>query len=278
MNDAWMPGVSYVRAGSDGGPLKGGAPRVVWQTIGADPQMVSARSAAQRLDKHDKASHLVWNPLNGEIVQLVPIVRAARSLALLDCEGSASAIDRVAGAAVATEGRVCVQICVVASGREPFTDGPMARLEEILAWLDSWGIPRCWPGGPPAPFPGCVGGERSRRLWARGGHFGASQVPGLTATGPGAVDVERLTGWSAGRTRAPAVTVGAAPAVSAAPALTGAPAVAAEAEAAPALWVATLPRRHTVEEKAAGRDRPDPDLSEILGNHVTVVGSLTRVR
>jgi hypothetical protein len=29
--------------------------------------------------------------------------------------------------------------------------------------------------------------------WARGGHFGASQVPGCGNTGPGAIDVDRLT-------------------------------------------------------------------------------------
>jgi len=34
----------------------------------------------------------------------------------------------------------------------------------------------------------------SRRLWARGGHFGASQVPGWHAAGPGQIDTERLSG------------------------------------------------------------------------------------
>jgi hypothetical protein len=240
VSDAWMPGVRYVRATSDGGPLKGGAPRVVWQALEANPQTVSARSAAQRLDQHDQGSHLVWNPLNGEIVQLIPIVRAARPLALLDCDRAASATDRAAGAAVTTEGRICVQICVVAFGREPFTAGPMAGLQEILTWLDSWGIPRCWPGGPPAPFPDSVAASRSRRLWARGGHFGASQVPGLTATGPGAIDTERLTGWSAGH--------------------------------------AALPAAGAAGTALSGADGADPSLSEFLGNHVAVAASLTRLR
>jgi hypothetical protein len=72
----------------------------------------------------------------------------------------------------------------------------MAGLQQILDWLDSWGIPRQWPAGQPAAFPDEQAACRSRRLWARGGHFGASQVPGLTAVGPGAVDVELLTGWT----------------------------------------------------------------------------------
>jgi hypothetical protein len=157
---------------------------VVWSALGADPRAVSARSAAQRLDQAGQASHLVWNPLNGEIVQLIPIVRAGRSLGI-----PAHEVNR--------EGRVCVQISVVACAHEPFTDGPLARLPEILTWLDSWGIARSWPAAQPALCPSCQVSQRSRRLWARGGHFGESQVPGLTAAGPGAIDIERLTGWSA---------------------------------------------------------------------------------
>jgi hypothetical protein len=269
VGDAWMPGVRYVRATSDGGPLKGGAPRAVWQALGADPQTVSARSAAQRLDQHDQASHLVWNPLNGEIVQLIPIVRAARSLALLDCEGAASAADRAAGAAVTAEGRVCVQICVVAFGREPFTAGPMAGLHEILTWLDSWGIPRCWPGGAPAPFPDCVAVLRSRRLWARGGHFGASQVPGLSATGPGAIDIERLTGWSAGH---------AAPAAAGAAAALSGTALGDTALSGAGLSGTGLSGAALSGAALSGANGSDPSLSEFLGNHVAVAASLTRVR
>ena len=95
---------------------------------------------------------------------------------------------------VHTEGRLCVQIGVVAFAWDPFTAWPMTGLQQILDWLDSWGIPRHWPAGCPAPFPHGLRTCGNRRLWARGGHFGASQVPGLTAAGPGEVDVERLSG------------------------------------------------------------------------------------
>jgi hypothetical protein len=194
-----MPGVGYIPAAADGGSLKGGAPRVVWQVLGADPRTVSGRSAAQRLALCGQASHLVWNPLSGEIVQLIPIVRAACALGPLEPAGPAQ-YGQPADTAIGTEGRLCVQICVVAFGHRPFTAVPMGGLREIMAWLDSWGVPRTWPGGRPAPFPDGRPAVRSRRLWARGGHFGASQVPGLTATGPGAIDVERLTGWRARQT------------------------------------------------------------------------------
>jgi hypothetical protein len=148
VNDAWMPGVKYVRAAGDGGPLRGGAPRVVWEALDADPRTVSARSAAQRLDKEGRASHLVWNPLGGEIVQLIPIVRAACSLGL-EAPAPPDRPGQETRAEVNSEGRVCVQICVVAFTQDPFTAGPMAGLQEILTWLDSWGVPRSWPAGRP---------------------------------------------------------------------------------------------------------------------------------
>jgi hypothetical protein len=217
-----MPGAGYLRTAADGGRLQGGAPRAVWQALSADPRMVSARSAGQRLEQLGRPCHLVWNPLNGEIVQLVPIVRAARSLGCpegleqprrpgaqeagtiagpADQADAAQAADRLA--AVNAEGRVCVQICVVAFAWEPFTSGPMAGLPAILRWLDSWGVARQWPAGRPAAIPLGHAACNSRKLWARGGHFGASQVPGSTADGPGSVDVEMLIGEATSEASAP---------------------------------------------------------------------------
>jgi hypothetical protein len=204
-----MPGAARIRAASDGGALRGGAPRTVWQALGADPRLVTARSAAQRLDQHNTASHLVWNPLDGEIVQLIPITRAGCSLGWPEGPGQLPRIGPESSRQVSPpprpaegrlaeingEGRLCVQICVVAFAWEPFTSGPMAGLQQILDWLDSWAMPRTWPAGRPVSFPHSHATCRNRRLWARGGHFGASQVPEWTAAGPGAVDIERLTGW-----------------------------------------------------------------------------------
>ena len=243
MSDAWMPGVGHLRAAAAGGHLKGGAPRAVWQALGADPAVVSARSAAERLSDLGRACHLSWNPLSGEIIQMISILRAGCGLGgpegltqpALGRAADSGARDRggegrrpedrgaqdrraqdrgrqdrgghdrgaKAGAAepgtdgvagVNSEGRFCVQICVVAFAWDPFTAGPMAGLRDIMAWLDSWGIPRRWPAGRPAAYPHGHAGRRSRRLWASGGHFGASQVPGWLAAGPGEIDIERLTG------------------------------------------------------------------------------------
>lgn len=196
-----MPGASYVRAAADGGQMKGGAPRVVWLTLGADPQLISAHAAAERLDQIGRPCHIVWNPLTGHTVQLIPIVRAGLALGVADGldRGAAAGALADGAAGVHTEGRLCVQVGVVGLGGQAFTSGPLAGVGLIMEWLDSWAIPRRWPAGPPAPFARARAVPRSRRLWARGGHFGGSQVPCCLAAGPGAIDVEKLTGPPAPR-------------------------------------------------------------------------------
>jgi hypothetical protein len=189
--DAWMPGARCIRAASDGGQLGGGAPRVVWMTLGTDPRVSSVCSAAQRLIQEDRPPHLVWDPLTGEIAQLLPIVRAGCAL------GTPESLDYAADRlphrqpGVNREGRLCVQMAILGSPREPFTSYQMIGLGEIMAWLDSWQVPRRWPAGPPAPFRQPTR-TRSRALWAHGGHFGASQVPDCESIGPGGIDIDQI--------------------------------------------------------------------------------------
>ena len=190
---AWMPGVKCIRAKTDGGPQIGGAPRAVWLTLGTSPSTISVQSAADRLLAEGRPCHLVWDPVSGDIAQLISIMRAGRALGTperLDWRG-ADVADTVAR--VSSEGRICAQIGVLARPGEPFTSGAMPGLAAILGWLDSWNVPRQWPAGPP-PLLGCVPPERSRARWARGGHFGASQVPECENAGPGAIDIDRITG------------------------------------------------------------------------------------
>ena len=166
---------------------------MVWLTLGTAPRVVSIQSAAQRLVSERRPCHLVWDPVTGDILQLISILRAGRAL------GAPEKLDwgpdRVPAGRpnVNAEGRVCVQIGVLGNPAEPFTSGPLTGVAAIVAWLDSWGVPRRWPAGPPASCR-AAGAERSRVLWARGGHFGASQVPSCDNVGPGGIDVDRLTG------------------------------------------------------------------------------------
>ncbi|MFC4911478.1 hypothetical protein [Actinomadura gamaensis] len=181
MADAWLPEAVRLPARQDGGALRGGAPRAVWLTSESDPCAVSAWSVAADLAKAARPAHLVWNPVSGEIVQQIPIVRAARALT-------------EDGSGVGREGRICAQIMVVGQAREPFTGALLNGLDPIMRWLDAWGVARRWPAGPPLPTPQSYEARRERRAWARGGHFGASQVPGGGRPDPGGIDVRRVTG------------------------------------------------------------------------------------
>jgi hypothetical protein len=176
--DAWLPGAGRLHSRHDGGPLQGGAPRAVWHTSENDPLAISARSVAERLEQRGKNAHVVWNPRTGEIVQMVPATRAA----LLLPEG------------VGREGRRCLQIVVVGFAREPFTGGSLEGLEAIMTWLDAWRVPRRWPAGEPLPPPDAYAAVQDRKRWARGGHFGVSQVPHAKGPAPGAIDTSLITG------------------------------------------------------------------------------------
>nr|WP_221308361.1 hypothetical protein [Nocardiopsis mwathae] len=177
-----MPGAGRVHCTTSGGLFRGGAPRAVWLTAEADPATHSARTIADRYSDKEPSAHLVWNPVSGETVQLLPATVPA--LGRLACDPDP-----------AREGRVCLVIEVIGQADDPFTDRPLTGIDPILAWLDSWEVARAWPAGPPPPVdkPPCRRND-STRLWALGGHFGHSQVPGSQAIGPGAISPDRLLG------------------------------------------------------------------------------------
>jgi hypothetical protein len=176
--DAWLSGAGRLHTRNDGGSLRGGAPRAVWHTSETNPAEVSARSVAQHLEYQGHSAHLVWNPQTGEVVQMVPATLAAHLLT--------SGLDQ--------EGRACLQIVVVGHAARPFTSDPMRGLAAIIDWMDVWQVPRRWPAGDPLPTPEAYHAARHRRHWARGGHFGSSQVPTATGPAPGAIDIHKIIG------------------------------------------------------------------------------------
>src|SRR5579859_7691883 len=190
-----MPEARCIRAETDGGPLAGGAPRAVWLTLGTMPGAVSVQSAAKRLISEGRPCHLIWDPVTGELAQLISVLRAARALGAADHLDWSPGRSRAQAANVNAEGRVCVQIGVLGHPAEPFTGLPLVGLDTIVNWLDSWGVIRRWPSGRPEAYRGSNGrgGRRNRAQWARGGHFGASQVPRCDNAGPGAIDIDRIT-------------------------------------------------------------------------------------
>jgi hypothetical protein len=139
--------------------------------------------------------------VTGDVAQLISILRAGRALGAVDHLDWAPGRIRVHPENVNAEGRVCVQIGVLGHPGQPFTGGTLAGVETIVSWLDSWGVSRRWPAGRPEGYciempatTAVIVDRRSRVAWARGGHFGASQVPGCDNAGPGAIDIDRITG------------------------------------------------------------------------------------
>lgn len=180
MVKAWMPGAERLDGGVSRTAPGTGAPRAVWTVTGSGPGARSAREEARRLLDEGRTAHLVWNPLTGGVAQVLPATRRGR----LE-PGRPPQRGRYPDRGL--EGRVCLLVAVAAAREAPFTDGPMRGLVPILEWLDSWGVERIWPAGPP-------GADRvdAARTWARGGHFGHDQVPGSTSEGPGRLDTARL--------------------------------------------------------------------------------------
>ncbi len=195
---AWLPGARRIRAETDGGPLSGGVPRAVWLTLCTPPGRVSVQSAAERLITEHRPCHLIWDPVTGEVAQLISALRAGRALGAAERLEWAPSRVRPRPESVNRQGRICVQIGVLSTAAEPFTSGPLVNVETIVNWLDAWGVARRWPcgqpSGPRAVRPSIDNHPGHRAMWARGGHFGASQVPGCEHAGPGSIDIDRLTG------------------------------------------------------------------------------------
>jgi len=171
MTNLYLPGAKVI-PGRDGGTMLGGPAKVVWHTTENDPAKTSATNVANYLVGSGNTVHLVWNPITGEIVQMIPANHAGRGLE-----------NRAGGVETNRAGRVVIQIEVVGRASQPFTNGPMVGLPKILAWLASLGIPAVWSGTP----------NRSTANWAKSGHFGHVDVPENSHTDPGNVDKTKLT-------------------------------------------------------------------------------------
>lgn len=170
MGELWVPGAER-RQTHPGGSMAGGPPRVTWHitwdSLRRDGSPAISHSAvADYLNNQGYQVHLVWDPVTGDIIQLLPADR-----------GGAGLVHR--GAPETNNmGEVNLQIeayftpGVVRGGvrYDQLTDTPMVNLDRIMAWADSWGIPRTAPLGP---------GDRNASTWSSvGGHYGHYNAPG----------------------------------------------------------------------------------------------------
>lgn len=178
----WIPGAKIVTAHQDG-TLLGGERKVVWHTTENDPTKTSALAVARYLNNVGAQVHLVWNPNTGEMVQMIPANRGGRGL-----------MNKAGGVQTNNGGSVVFQIEVVGQAKNPWTNGPCKGLDVIVAFLRQLGVPDVWPAGDLKPYPASYGGVRSTAAWAKGGHFGHSQVPENDHGDPGDIDQKKITG------------------------------------------------------------------------------------
>jgi hypothetical protein len=167
----YLPGAKIV-PGRDGGTMLGGPNKVVWHTTENDPTKTTALAIANYLLSSGNTVHLVWNPVSGEKVAMLPTDLAGRGLE-----------NRAGGVETNRAGRVVIQIEVVGWASQPFTDGPCNGLPEIQVWLRTLSVPAVWSGTL----------DRSIANWAKSGHFGHMDVPENSHTDPGLIDKAKLT-------------------------------------------------------------------------------------
>lgn len=181
MPEIYIPGVRQQWGGTYGWSLNGGPRKFILHSTESDsgPAPGCVNQLAAYLDGWANP-HVVWDPWTGDMA--------------MTCRA-----DWGGGALLAgnRDGSVVIQVEAVGRagvvGKRPFIDSPMLGWDKIVAWSDSWGIPRVFPAGLPLAYPASAGfanGDRSLTTWnTQGGFYGHSQVaandhgdPGLVAT------------------------------------------------------------------------------------------------
>lgn len=179
MVDLWMPQASHHSVGNTGA-MDGGPSRVVWHTTSNESDHEFANELGWFTSGGaDMAPHLIWDPFTGAIAQLFPA--DSRSLSLQN-DGSVR---------TNRTGDYCIQIEIVFTQGESVNgkvynsvaETPCKNLDQIMAWLDSLGIAKKWPAGPPTAF---HRQDISLDFWLNnGGHYGHCNVPGNSHVDPG---------------------------------------------------------------------------------------------
>lgn len=178
----WVPGAIIVTSHDDG-TLLGGPRKVVWHTTENDPNKTTAVAVARYLNTVRSQVNIVWNPVSGQIVQMIPANRGGRGL-----------MNLAGGVQTNNGGSVVLQIEVVGQAKNPWTSGPCKNLDVLMAFIRQLGVPDVWPAGDLKPYPASYGGTRSTSAWNNSGHFGHSQVPENDHGDPGDIDQKKITG------------------------------------------------------------------------------------
>ena len=146
---------------------------ITWDQLRADGTQPEFSAVANYLIGKQYCPHIMWNPFTGYMEQYYPASLGGRALKYNNQDGSA-----------------CVQVevfftpgCVVDGVRyDTVADTPLVGWEDLITWMESLGIPRVWPMGPPQ----WAGNSRDADIWnANAGHYGHCNSPGDSHTDPG---------------------------------------------------------------------------------------------
>lgn len=176
MAEMWMPGA--VRDPQPGGvTMDPRLPaRATWHITsdrldenGAQPPFGNVEAYLKRVMY---CPTIMWDPFTGHMVQYYPANTGGRALTRWNEDGLYN-----------VQVEIYFSSGVVRDGRKYATvaETPCKGFTELLAWLDTLGIPRVWPMGAPT-----WGRREDTNTWnTKGGHYGHSQVPGENHVDPG---------------------------------------------------------------------------------------------
>jgi hypothetical protein len=166
----WLPGITYLKSTNNGGSMTGSDNYFTWHTYecGYD---VSATAGARGLITQGTEVHFCFNPVTGELVQILPADVAGRGLVNLS-----------GGVQTNRQGRVNLQVEVIGRASRPWTQDVTAAgrkgVAKLVDFADQWGVPRTHPNGDQGPFDKYAPTNRSVTGWnGPGGYFCHAQVP-----------------------------------------------------------------------------------------------------
>lgn len=164
---AWTSDASQRPSHRVGLDAKDPLSRVIWACTGDDPEERSALLVAQAANRNRTQPHFVWNPVDGDIIQMLPVGTKNRMYA-----PSSHASD-------------CLAILVVGETDNPFTDGASVKGYVLARVFEQLGVPPVWPAGPVYS-----GSPYVKPL--EPGHYSASQI-NKTHQGSGRIDINQLS-------------------------------------------------------------------------------------
>lgn len=169
----FMPGVKNIGHNGEPGVMGPGTERkAVWHTSESGNDSQAIFGVAEWVKQQQSEYTIAWNPYTGQFLQFFPADVGARAV----MNGYTIPANR--------HGKVCIQICVIGrAANEPLVKSPMKGRRELMAWLDSWGIPRV----------DITSNKRSVDAWTRSGHTTHRSAPlPNDHTDPGPIDFKKL--------------------------------------------------------------------------------------